>query len=90
MLTVQEDGRTGASDPAVLDRATELGRVLFSQDDDLLVEASRRQADGVSFCGVIYGHQLRLTVGEAIADLELIAGATTEEELLSQVLYLPL
>ncbi len=33
VLTVQEDGRTGASDPAVLDRATELGRVLFSQDE---------------------------------------------------------
>ncbi len=64
--------------------------MLFSQDNDLLVEASRCQAEGVPFCGVIYGHQLRLTVGEAIADLELIAGATTVEELLSQVLYSPL
>lgn len=42
VLTVQEDGRRGLDDPRVLDRATELGRVLFSQDEDLLVEARRR------------------------------------------------
>lgn len=53
VLTVQEDGRAGDSDQSMLDRATELGRVLFSQDDDLLVEASRRQASSLPFCGVI-------------------------------------
>jgi predicted nuclease of predicted toxin-antitoxin system len=36
LLTAQEEGREGAPDPAVLDRATELGRDLFSQDRDLL------------------------------------------------------
>ncbi len=30
VLTVQEDGRTGLPDPLILDRATELERVLFS------------------------------------------------------------
>ena len=30
VLTVQEDGRTSFRDPAILDRATELERVLFS------------------------------------------------------------
>ncbi len=58
VLTAQEDARSGASDPALLDRATELGRVLFTQDDDLLVEAQRRQAGAVPFSGVIYGHQV--------------------------------
>jgi predicted nuclease of predicted toxin-antitoxin system len=42
VLTVQEDGRAGVSDPLVLDRATELNRVLFTQDDDFLIEANRR------------------------------------------------
>lgn len=37
VLTAQEDGRTGCSDPDLLDRATDLGRPLFTQDDDLLV-----------------------------------------------------
>jgi hypothetical protein len=87
VLTVQEDGRTGASDAALLDRATELGRVLFSQDDDLLVEASERQKSGVPFAGVVYGHQLKLTIGEAIGDLEIIARVTKPEELLNTVLF---
>jgi uncharacterized protein DUF5615 len=32
VLTVQDDGRRRLRDPVVLDRATELGRPLFSQD----------------------------------------------------------
>ena len=90
VLTVQEDGRTGATDEVILDRATELGRVLFSQDDDLLVEANRRQKTILPFSGVIYGHQLHLTIGDAIEDLEIVAKATTTEELTNQVLFLPL
>jgi len=35
VLTVQEDGAARFEDPALLDRATQLGRVLVSQDDDL-------------------------------------------------------
>nr|WP_229425990.1 DUF5615 family PIN-like protein [Lusitaniella coriacea] len=52
VLTVQEDGRTGTPDPIILDRATELKRVIFSQDDDFLAEARRRQEEGISFSGV--------------------------------------
>ncbi|MFZ0548719.1 MAG: DUF5615 family PIN-like protein [Candidatus Promineifilaceae bacterium] len=39
VLTAQEDGYRTASDAQLLDRATDLNRVLFSQDDDLLAEA---------------------------------------------------
>jgi len=90
VLTAQEDGRSSAPDEVILDRASELGRVLFSQDDALLVEANRRQKTSLPFSGVIYGHQLHLTIGEAIDDLEIIAKATTAEELTNQVLFLPL
>ncbi len=90
VLTVQEDGRAGASDEQVVDRATELGRVLFTQDDDLLVAANTRQKSGLPFCGVFYGHQLTLTIGEAVGDLELVAKAATAAELMNQVLFLPL
>ncbi|MFB2937455.1 DUF5615 family PIN-like protein [Aerosakkonemataceae cyanobacterium BLCC-F154] len=41
VLTVQEDGLTSFPDPIVLDRATELQRLLFTQDQDFLAEASR-------------------------------------------------
>lgn len=46
VLTAQADGADGFADPELLDRATELGRVLFTQDDDLLREAKRRQQTG--------------------------------------------
>ncbi|HWE60979.1 MAG TPA: DUF5615 family PIN-like protein, partial [Chloroflexota bacterium] len=59
VLTASEDGAGELDDAALLDRATALGRVLFSQDDDLLAEAAHRQAKGVRFGGVIYAHQLR-------------------------------
>jgi len=35
VLTAQADGTTRLEDPALLDRATELGRVLFTEDEDL-------------------------------------------------------
>jgi predicted nuclease of predicted toxin-antitoxin system len=64
VLTVQEDGRTGTPDPLILDRATELQRVIFTQDQDFLAEANRRQVEGMSFAGVIYAHQRLVTIGE--------------------------
>ena len=48
VLTVQDDGREGSADPQVLDRATELGRVVFTRDQDFLVEATRRQRSAIS------------------------------------------
>jgi hypothetical protein len=90
VLTVQEDGRTGIPDPLVLDRATELQRVIFTQDQDFLAEANRRQVEGMSFAGVIYAHQRLVTIGDCIRDLEIIAKASDLEDLANRVQYLPL
>ena len=90
VLTVQEDDRSGLDDPSVLDRATELGRVLFSQDEDLLAEGRRRQGAGIGFAGVIFAHQMHVTLGDCIRDLELIAKAAHPEELSDRVEFLPL
>src|SRR5262249_40738372 len=73
VLTALEDRAATASDPELLNRATALSRVLFTQDEDLLNEANNRQRVGISFPGVIYGHQQNVTVVQCIADLELIA-----------------
>jgi predicted nuclease of predicted toxin-antitoxin system len=43
VLTAQEDGTAELDDPALLDRAGELGRIVFTRDRDFLVEAVRRQ-----------------------------------------------
>jgi len=56
VLTAYEDGTSEYEDADLLDRATELERILFTQDDDLLGEAARRIRENVSFYGVIYVH----------------------------------
>jgi len=90
ILTVQEDGLAGTPDPILLDRATELGRIMFSQDQDFLIEANRRQAEGIYFSGVIYASQLSLSIGDCVGELEIIAKASEPEDLANLVLYLPL
>jgi hypothetical protein len=80
----------GAPDPAVLDRATELGRVLFTQDEDFLTEAARGQQAQEAFAGVIYAHQVRMPIGQCVHDLELLAGVLDPPEMANCVEYLPL
>jgi predicted nuclease of predicted toxin-antitoxin system len=46
VVTAFEDGASEMNDSELLNRASELGRVLFTQDDDLLVEAATRQRMG--------------------------------------------
>jgi len=90
VLTVQEDGLRSFPDPMILDRATELQRVLFTQDEDFLAEANRRQAEGINFYGVIYTHKLIVSIGECVRDLEIIAKACERSEFANRVQYLPL
>jgi hypothetical protein len=73
VVTAQEDGTVELDDPPLLDRATELDCPFYTQDDDLLAEARRRQTAGDAFSGVIYSHQLRSPIGRRVDDLELIA-----------------
>jgi len=90
VITAYEDGTDDINDPALLDRAAQLGRVLFTQDDDLLVEATKRQKEGVTFSGVIYSHQLRISIGACINDLEIISKSGEPEDLIDRVQFLPL
>lgn len=90
VLTVQEDDRSGIADCEVLDRATEIQRVLFSQDDDLVAEANNRQTLGIDFPGVVFARQSRVSIGTCIRDLELIAKLGEPEEFKNRVQFLPL
>jgi Domain of unknown function (DUF5615) len=89
ILTADEDGTAALDDDLLLDRATLLGRVLFSQDEDLLVIAHQRQQTGREFAGVVYAHQLAISVGQAVRDLELIAKALDPDDMRNRVEYLP-
>lgn len=90
VVTAFEDGHGAADDELILARATSLGRILFTRDEDFLVIGRRRQQSEDEFTGIVFGHQLEVTIGEAIRDLELIAQVLTAEELRNEILFLPL
>jgi hypothetical protein len=90
IVTAQEDGATRLEDEPLLDRATALACVLFSQDDDLLAIARIRQAQGVFFAGLIYGHQLAATIGKYVLDLEMVCKVLDPEDMANRIEYLPL
>jgi predicted nuclease of predicted toxin-antitoxin system len=89
-MTSQEDGTTDLKDSDLLDRATALGRALFTQDIDFLRIGSERQQKGIDFVGIIFANQSDMTVSGCIRDLELIAKVYHEEELAGRIEYLPL
>jgi len=89
VVTVQEDEATRLEDALLLDRAAALNRVLFSQDDDLLAIARARQATGVFFVGLIYGHQFAATIGKYVLDLEVVCKVLDPEYMTNRVEYLP-
>jgi hypothetical protein len=90
VITAQEDSNDRASDADLLVPVTALGRLLFTQDDDLLRIAATWQAEGRGFSGVVYAHQMSAGIGQLIQDLELLAKCCFESELSSRVIFLPL
>jgi len=90
VLTADEDGKADWDDALLLQRATELGRVIFTQDSDFLVLAAAWQTSHRAFSGLVYAHQLRVTIGGAIHDLVLIASLMRLEEMRNRVEFLPL
>jgi hypothetical protein len=89
VITSHQDGTADWDDDQILGRAHELGRTVYTQDADYLVLAARCLAAGTEHSGIVYAHQLSITVGQAIADLELIAKVMEPEELHNQVVFIP-
>lgn len=89
VLTAFEDGADDWEDEHLFERATLLGRVLFSQDRDLLALARHWLQTGREFSGLAYAHQRKISIGQAIDDLELIAVALDPQDMRNVVVYLP-
>lgn len=89
VLTAQDDGMDEAEDSQLLDRAAELGRIIFTHDADFLKEANRRSRAGEDFVGIVYAHQLNAPTGRCIDDLELIAKTCDATDLLGKVEFIP-
>ena len=90
VLTSQDDGTATLDDETLLARANELGRVLFSQDQDFLRIAAEWQRAGRTFVGVIFTFQQSVSLGLLAEDLELLLTCCEPEELRDRVTYLPL
>jgi hypothetical protein len=74
----------------LLDRAETLGRIVFTRGCDFLAEAVRRQRGSVAFATVVCAHQLRVSIGQCVQDVESLARASRPEEAIGQIVYLPL
>ncbi len=90
VLTSQEDGTREVDDETLLERASESGRILFSQDRDLLRIAKEWQNQDRSFAGVIFAHQQGLSIGLCVEELVLIAECCLTQEVADCVVYVPL
>ena len=89
VLTAYGDNAAEFDDVSLFARATGLERVFFSQDDDFLVIADQWLQEGRDFSGLVYAHQLGITIGQAIRDLELIARALEPEDMRNRIEFLP-
>ena len=90
VLTSQADGTREADDDRLLERTTELGCLLFSQDYDLLRIANDWQRRGQHFAGLMFAHQENTSIGGCIEDIELLAQCCDADEVANRVIYLPL
>lgn len=88
--TASEDGASELPDPALLDRAATLRRVLFTQDVDLPAEGTRRQRAARPFGGIVYAHQRGIATGQCIEELALLMPAGEPEEYADRIVCLPL
>jgi Domain of unknown function (DUF5615) len=89
VLTAFDDEALELPDDQLLERVTQLKRVLFTQDIRFRVLAETWQIEGKQFSGLIFGHQLGGTIGQFVKDLELIAIASEPEEWMNVVEYIP-
>ena len=93
LLNARDDGAGQVADELLLERATLLGRVFVSQDEDLLAITSRWLAEGRDFAGLIFAHQeytQSVSPGRVIEDIRLIAESHEPEQMKNQIFYLPL
>jgi hypothetical protein len=89
VLRAQDDGAAEMEDGELLQRVTDLGRLIFTQDIRFKALAEDWQRTGKPFSGLLFGNQLGVTIGSYVKDLELIAKATDPTEWISTVQHLP-
>ena len=90
VLTAQADGASELEDDQLLDRATELGRAVFTHDTDFLRVGAERRRAGAHFADIVFAHQVEVTIGQCMHDLEVIAKAGEAADADDEIIFLPL
>jgi predicted nuclease of predicted toxin-antitoxin system len=89
VITAEEDGSTQLDDELLFERTTLLGRTLFTQDRDFLAISYRWHQAGRNFAGLAYAHQLNISIGQAVQDLELIAKVFDPDDMINRIEFIP-
>jgi predicted nuclease of predicted toxin-antitoxin system len=79
-----EEGLINASDEEQIGFALGTGRVIFTQDEDLLALAQTR-----SHAGIVYCKQRSRSIGRIVEFLRIVHGASTAEEMYGRIEYVP-
>jgi hypothetical protein len=90
VLTAIDDKSAELADDQLLNRSTELGRLMVSFDVRFKAMAEDWQRSGRHFGGLVYAHPLRISIGQLVHDLELIAKATEPNDWQDVIEHLPL
>lgn len=85
-LSVRDLGELGAGDPDHLLRATRLGRVLCSHDQDFL----RLAAEGIEHAGIAFGRQRDASIGGWVRALRSLHARFSSAEAHHRVFFLSL
>jgi hypothetical protein len=83
-VTVRDLGLLGDSDENHLARATKMGYVLCTFDNDYLIMASK----GIEHTGIVFGVQEKHTIGDWVNSLELLCTVYEPEGMNNNVEYL--
>ena len=89
VLTSQEDGTDELPDDMLLDRATQLGRALFTFDVDFHRIISLRQRKGVPFFCVFFAEENHRRNKLRAEWLEMYATLADPNDLQNQLIFIP-
>lgn len=90
LVTAGEEGTKREPDTNLLAIATELGRVLVTNDRGFTIIGSEWQQLGRAYAGIAYVRRQRIPHGKLIEDLLLIAEVYGPGDMANRIEYLPL
>lgn len=85
VVSARELGYLGKSDEFHIKKASELKAIILTHDIDFLRMAS---SPGIRHAGIIFSHPEKVSIGQCIRGIELIANILTEEEMENHIEFL--